>query len=1072
MGKDATRGNGRPLPHFRALTGARHPVRIGADDSRLPCPLHPMLPGASSTLRPSARSELARLAAMMVLFFLVVCAVGILRPIKNSLALDGLGATDFYKVYLVSAVVIVFVPLYNRLSDRLSWRWLIPAVSLFFALQLVVLRWFYVEGSTAFGLVFYGWYDLFASALVTQFFMATQLFVNARLAKRAYPVVIAGGALGATLGGAITALLAVRIGTPNLMLVAAGLILVFSIAMPLVWQDPAKTPKPRRAGRRGSLLAAGELRALLSNPHVRLIAGMVLLMIVIKQLVDYQFNTLSKEVFQERDAISAFQGRFNAATQWLPLVAVAALQPLLRRWGIALAVLLLPAAMLLGSAGLLVFWGLGAAVAAKAAETSLRYSAERAGREILYVPIPDDIKLRAKTWIDVAIEKGVGKLLGALLIFVLLSVTGYRTIALASVLLSVVWLLMAVRVKHEYVRSLAQSLDAGFASLGGGFASVADATSTGVVRRALSGDEAQVAFTLDLVAQGRPQDIAALVDELHALLEHPAARIRRRALNVLAATGALAPGPVRLRLLDDDAGVREAAVRALQGAGGTNGLIEELLASDHARVRTAVLACLARDEMGDEAIDIARRVYERNWPKHTDPDAAGRLELALAVVALRLDDAAALVEPLLDDADPQVASTALRSVARTGSIAVYPRLIAALGRPATREAARDALAEQGARAVPRLLAVLLDPAADRAVRRNIPSVLARIPTHESIEALVRGALAAETDQLLDARAVRALSRLRSRHPRLAFDADLVRTFIGREVTVTSNLLETGVALDCAARPDPIVRLLQRALREAGEARRENVFRCLGLLYEPAGMHRCWYALARGDGHEAASAIEWLEHTVDRALFLQLAPVLGLASLTGARRRNPLRTLGSLAGGDDAWLACCARRVAAALFATRSAPPEKGTAMDLVDKVFLLQRIDLLRDAQTDHLALLAAVADEVDAPTGVVLANAGEPAHALFVVVSGTVRLIGAGLSLVAAAGEAFGTAALIDEAPATLDVVTAEPCRLLRIARDDFRDLLTDHPEIAITMLQGLGRRVRALAGPAPGGESLHALL
>ncbi|MGH7445263.1 MAG: Npt1/Npt2 family nucleotide transporter, partial [Longimicrobiales bacterium] len=320
------------------------------------------------------------MVAMMALFFLVVCAVGILRPIKNALALDGLGATDFYKVYLVSGVVILFVPLYDRVAGRLPRRWLIPAVSLFFALQLVLLRSFYVEGSTAFGLIFYGWYDLFAAMLVTQFFMATQLFFDARLARRAYPVVIAGGAVGATLGGAITALLAERIGTPDLMLVAAALIIVFSVAMPLVWLDRAESARPRRALQVRTPRTV-ELRTLLADPHVRLIAGMVLLMIVIKQLVDYQFNTLSKEVFQERDAITAFQGKFNAATQWLPLVAVAALQPLLRRWGVGLAVLLLPAAMLLTNVGLFAFWGIGMVVVAKAAETSLRYSAERAGRE-------------------------------------------------------------------------------------------------------------------------------------------------------------------------------------------------------------------------------------------------------------------------------------------------------------------------------------------------------------------------------------------------------------------------------------------------------------------------------------------------------------------------------------------------------------------------------------------------------------------------------------------------------------------------------------------------------------------
>jgi ATP/ADP translocase len=68
------------------------------------------------------KGDLPNLAAMMGLFFLVVCAVGILRPIKNALALDGLGASDFYKVYLVSAVVVLFVIPYNRLADRVPWR--------------------------------------------------------------------------------------------------------------------------------------------------------------------------------------------------------------------------------------------------------------------------------------------------------------------------------------------------------------------------------------------------------------------------------------------------------------------------------------------------------------------------------------------------------------------------------------------------------------------------------------------------------------------------------------------------------------------------------------------------------------------------------------------------------------------------------------------------------------------------------------------------------------------------------------------------------------------------------------
>lgn len=1011
---------------------------------------------------------------MMALFFLAVCAVGILRPIKNALALDGLGDTDFYKVYVVSAVVILFVPLYNRAADRLPWRWLIPSISLFFALQLVALRAFYVEGSTAFGLVFYGWYDLFASALIAQFFMAAQLFVDARLARRAYPVVIAGGALGATLGGAITALLALRLGTPNLMLVAAGLILVFTIVLPLVWREPVSAPQRRHVGH-PHLPGARELRALLSNPHVRLIAGMVLLMVVVKQLIDYQFNTLSKAVYQERDAISAFQGRFNAATQWLPLVAVVLLQPLLRRWGVGLAVLLLPVAMLLSSAALVVFWGLAGAVVAKAAETTLRYSAERAGREILYVPIPDHVKLRAKAYIDIAIEKGLGKLLAAGLIFLLLALPGSRTIAVVTVALGLVWVLLALRVRAAYVRSLAHSIDSGFASLHGVFASLADSTSAAVIRRALHGTDAQASFALDLVAQSRARELGPLRDELHALLEHASPRIRRRALDVLGATGQLDRQRVRSRLLDDDAHVREAAVRALYAVGGTPGLFEELLASEHERVRLAALECLVHGSVSDDALAAARRAYARHWPKDGREDGAGRLELALAVGALRMGgEGAALIEPLLQDEDPRVVATALRSVARTGRLTALPRLIAALRAPATREAARDALAEQGATVVPPLLRVLLDSQADRAVRRSIPDVLARIPAHETVAALVRGALAAETDQLLDARAVSALSRLRARHPALSFDPDLVLALIRREATFAGNLLEAEAALARAAVDDAVAMLLRAGLREAGEERREHIFRCLGLIYDPAAMHRCWYALARGDARSRASAHEWLEHTVDRELYTVIAPVLG--EMNGkTRRRNPLRALGALAAGDDAWLACCARRVAAALYETHP-PAERSTSMDLVDKVFLLQHMDLLRGAQSAHLALVASIADEVDAATGTVLLQRGAPADAAWVVISGSVDVSSGGGSRAAGANDAFGAGALLDASPSLVHAVATSQSRLLRIGGDDFRDLLSDHPELAITMLQAIGARLRALAIDAgtPGSSqpSMYALL
>jgi AAA family ATP:ADP antiporter len=995
------------------------------------------------------------LLAMMGLFFLVVCSVGILRPIKNALALDGLGDTDFYKVYLVSAVVVLFVPLYNRLADRFPWRWLIPGVAVFFALNLVAFRFAYREGSAAFGVIFYGWYDLFAAALVTQFFMATQLFFNARTAKNAYPVVIAGGSIGATLGGAITGFFAERVGTPNLLLVAAALILVFSLGMPLVWRaGEAAAEAGGRKRRARQKLSAGEMGALLKDRHIRLIASLVLITVLAKQLVDYQFNTVSKEVFQDLDAISAFQGKFNAATQWLPLVALAALQPALRRYGMAAAVLLLPAAMLLTNVGLAVFWGLWAAVAAKGAETSLRYSAERAGREILYVPVAEDVKLRAKAYIDVAVEKGIGKAGSTVLIFVLLQFMDYRQTAWVGLALCVLWFAVALRARREYVRTLARSIEGRFASLRGVMASLLDGTTLPVVRQALTtGDSLRTAFVLDLVAQAPSEQARPLVPELRALLAHESAEMRARALELVARVAHPEDAAwIRPALVDESPEVREAAVRAVFAAHRKDsGVVEELLSGNDPRIRTAVLACVARGELGQEAFAVARRIYAARQ----GAEAAGveaRVELALAAGAVGDGDALALLSPFLSDPDPRVAATAFRSAALLDRPELYPSLLAGLARPATREAARDAFAALGPRVVPFLGERLLDGSERLVVRRAIPSVLAHIPSAVTVETLVRSLLAAETDQLLDYRTMKALSALRARHPELHIDPTLVGEPIAREAGAAARYAEAWSALP--ADSNGVTALLRTALLESWRERRETTFRALGLVHPPEETHRCFLAITSAEPRAHANALEWLETRTGRATFRQLGAVLE-EPIAAERPVVNGRMLERLANDDDPWIALLVQR-AHGVQRAHAPDPAETDVMDTIEKVFLLQNVDLLQGARSGHLATLATIAEEVDAPAGTALLRQGEPADALYVVVRGAVELKGVGGSLTAEEGAAFGTWALIDHAPSVVEARATASTRLLRISREDFHDLVGDHPELAIGLLQGLARRVR----------------
>ncbi|CAN5858769.1 hypothetical protein BH23GEM9_BH23GEM9_09250 [soil metagenome] len=1021
----------------------------------------------------------ARLIAMMGLFFLVVCAVGILKPIKNSLALDGLGATGFYKVYLVSAVVVLFVPLFNRASERFAWKWLLPGVALFFAANLVLFRVLYMEGSAAYGLVFYGWYDLFAAALVTQFFMATQLFFDSRSAKAAYPLVIAGGSIGATLGGAITGFFAESVGTPNLLLVAALLIGIFALAMPWVWRDagePARRPVSARAGsapapgvaagtagdggstRRGNM-ELRDIRAIFANRHVRLIAGTVLLTIVVKQLVDFQFNALTKDVFETRDAVSAFQGKFNAATQWLPLVVLAGLRPALRRWGVGSALLLLPFAMLLTTGALAVAFGLVAAVAAKAAESSMRYSAERAGREILYVPVPDEIKLKAKAYIDVALEKGLGKVASAVLLAGLLTVLTVRQTAYVTVLLAMVWVVVALALRRQYVETLSRAMEGRFASLRGLFISLTDASTLPVIRRALADEQPlRVGFALELLAQAPPEDVAVLAAELNTLSLHADESIRAAALDQLLRIADHADETaMRACLLDDSAAVRERAVAVLAARHGEEApaLLRELLASSNGEVRTATLHHIVRSGGLKQLRVLDRAWLDSRWNSEERRDPAARAELALAAAGLSDDvDAGPMLDPFLDDADPRVRSSALRSAALLRRIDCCDRMIAALAVPDTREAAADSLAALGVDAIDTLERALLDVHCDPRVRRAIPRVLARIPDGRTVDALLRLVLADETDQLLDFRTIKALSRLRARHPALIFDPVLVRTVAEREADAASLYAAAARAVaerggSAAVRPG-VSALFGAALEDAWRERREGVFRCLGLSHPPALVHQAYQAVSAGSRTRRATGREWLESTVGHATFARLRSVLE-PDLAPTQKPDDEQALKAMTTDGDAWIACLAR----AFTATHQPEPD---SMELIEKVFLLQRVDLLRGARGAHLALLAEIAEEIDVAAGAALMTAGEPTTAMYVVTAGEVGLHGGGEHIAVAPEQAFGTWALIDEEPSHLDAQATRPSRLLRITRTDFHDLMADHPELALGIMQGLARRMRSL--------------
>ncbi len=89
----------------------------------------------------------------------------------------------------------------------------------------------------------------------------------------------------------------------------------------------------------------------------------------------------------------------------------------------------------------------------------------------------------------------------------------------------------------------------------------------------------------------------------------------------------------------------------------------------------------------------------------------------------------------------------------------------------------------------------------------------------------------------------------------------------------------------------------------------------------------------------------------------------------------------------------------------------------------------------------------------------GEPGGVMYFIQSGAVRLERAGRPLITlCAGDFFGEMSMLINTPRTMAAVTAAPnTRLIEVSRENFEQILREHPRVAVTILRELATRLKA---------------
>ena len=140
----------------------------------------------------------------------------------------------------------------------------------------------------------------------------------------------------------------------------------------------------------------------------------------------------------------------------------------------------------------------------------------------------------------------------------------------------------------------------------------------------------------------------------------------------------------------------------------------------------------------------------------------------------------------------------------------------------------------------------------------------------------------------------------------------------------------------------------------------------------------------------------------------------------------------------------------------------GGAKVVFDKQAILRAHPLFGPLGADAITRLASYAHTKSFASGARIFEKGDPGTSLFAVCSGTVKISNqstggkdAVFNLIPAGG-IFGEIALLDGQARTADAFALTNCELMVIDRRDFVPLVSQHPEIALKLIEILCQRIR----------------
>ncbi|MEJ2146781.1 MAG: Npt1/Npt2 family nucleotide transporter [Acidobacteriota bacterium] len=846
-------------------------------------------------------------------FFLAMASVSIVKSVQNAVYLGNVGF-DWRLPALYLALTLISGPivlLYRYLSGYRTP--LLIATATLFSLAVGLGCFWTILGAPETAAwsfpAFYLWGAIFTVLVPTQGWIFSYYLFTPRVARKVFILLGAGGILGGLCGGYYTYLTADLFGFKGLLLQTGGLLFILEAVLGgLFWLNRGHSGDRVSRESVDRHHRSAPMRSARRSPLLIRLAALVLLTGICTTLIDLQYKwALVFEYPGSVDHISRFFGGLLGTTYLISaLIQLFGAGWVLRKFGLGTALMLLPAALLATSLGVVAaaaFWSI---VAARGTAGSLRTSIEQTAVELLYVPISERHRVSVKNFMELVVFR-LGDGLGAA--FFLLAVSWpLLTIRLTAALVvgaTVIWLFAVRAISEQYSKMLRRRLERMDSKPFAPSAATERETTESVLVSSLSHPDPRVVLcalqqlrhraealalsdlgTVELTPEAFSMDISGVyaqraafprwIRAVHHLVDHPDPEV-----------GALA---LHLMISHDVQGFRHALHRRLQSTRGPSR-------------RDLIFLRKYADDLPD-VIDPDRVI---RWCRGASSSQAA--ELARLVGTVQDPSFPPILREWLNHDSKQVRLASIGALGEYADPQDFSLLMRYLEGHWSRPSARRALARHGEAVVERLRCLIHEPSIDSQIKREIPAVLAQINTQPAHTALISSLYS--HDAVVAHRALQELNRIRVGRDHLFYREETFLPLLQIWACEYYGLLNIDLLLDPSPRPE--YRLLRKALDERLSWGLEKIFRALGLFLPQGDAYFSYLGFTSERQELREYAVELIDTRIKGELRQTLMPLFSESHPLDVVRRGreifklpsaPATALAETFFKADPWLKCC------------------------------------------------------------------------------------------------------------------------------------------------------------------------